>query len=200
MAPALALMLALAGVGIPEKAAAVDDRNGLFLDIGYGIYKEDSDLTETLFVNGSTSDNNYGIRIYGGFQFNDWFALEAGFVDMSHIRYTTPNGNIDVEPDGYHIKAIASFPISRDRNGFTGPFISVGAWRWDAEIVPDATVTAALPAVVKSRVHDTDATASLGVMFRSKTTAVRLEYERFRTQILQTTTDFDLISINLVFY
>lgn len=197
---ALVLALTVAGMAAPREVAAAEDRNGLFLDIGWGRYKEDSKITSSTLVNTSASKSNYGIKVYGGYQFNDWFALEAGFVDLSHITYETPVGRVNVEADGYHVKAIASFPISRDRDGFTGPFISVGAWRWDADVSPDAAVTTAFPAIVRVREHDTDPTASVGVMFRSKATAVRLEYERFRTEVMQTKTNFDLISINLVFY
>lgn len=175
--------------------AAESDRTGGFLDLGFGQYR---DQTDTI----SRADEHKITRIYGGYQFSDYFGVEAGYVDFAKANFDTSGTTLQYEAHGFHAKAIVSLPFSRNPRGYTAFFVSGGAWRWDIE--------ASEPGV-NVRGNGVGPTAGVGLIFASESTLLKLEYERFMadpkvsstiftSDLLDDKTKQDAITINLQFF
>lgn len=175
--------------------AAEGPQKGGFIDLGFGQYRDQTDTITT------TSEHKI-TRIYGGYQFTDYFGAEIGYVDFATANYDTSGTPLRYEAHGYHAKAIISLPFSRSPQGYSAFFISGGAWRWDIE---------ANEPTAKARVHGIDPTAGVGLIFAGKSTALRIEYERFMaspkvdstifvSDLLDDKTKQDAITVNLMFF
>jgi OOP family OmpA-OmpF porin len=70
-------------------------------------------------------------RLYGGYQFNDYFALEAGYLDLgSFDEQAVQGGNVipvSADADGFTFAARASIPVS-EKFALHG---TVGWFFWD---------------------------------------------------------------------
>lgn len=187
---------AAVSIAMPQRAEAADFR-GWFVDFGAGQYRFQHDFQ------GSATSNNKASRLYAGYQFFDFLAVEGGWVDFDEGKISSGGVPVEIETEGYHIKGIASLPFGRDTNGFNAVFLSVGAWRWDYEAKNNVTGV---------RVHGVSPTAGVGFMIGRKTASFKLEYERFVTSPDVSSGVFgaaygvhednyqDLISLNLMFY
>lgn len=194
------VMLFLAAVAAifliaPERVdAAESQQKGGFIELGFGQYQ---DQTNTI----STANESKISRIYGGHQFSDYFGVEIGYVDFAKANFNTSGTTLQYEAHGLHAKAIFSLPFSRDPQGYSAVFISGGAWRWDIE---------ASELTARARTHGIGPTAGVGLIFASKSTALKLEYERFIaspkvnstvfvSDVVDDKTKQDAITVNLMF-
>ena len=175
--------------------AAESQQKGGFLDLGFGQYR---DQTTTI----STSSEHKITRIYGGYQFSDYFGAEVGYVDFATATFSTSGTLLRSETHGLHAKAIVSLPFSRDPQGYSAFFISGGAWRWDIE---------ASELTARARVNGVGPTGGVGLIFAGKSTVLKLEYERFMaspkvsstifvSDVLDDKTKQDAITLNLMLF
>lgn len=183
-------------IAIPQRANAAEGK-GWFLDVGAGQYRFQHEFQ------GSATTSNMGRRIYAGYQFLDFLAVEAGWMDFEKGKINSNGIPVEIETEGYHLKGIASLPFGRNANGYSAVFLSAGVWRWDYEAKNSATTV---------RVHGASPTAGLGFLLARKKVSFRLEYERFVSSPDINSGVFgaaygihednyqDLISANIMFY
>lgn len=124
--------------------------------------------------------NDTGWKIFGGYQFNRYFGLEAAWVDLGKVTF----GNASIETKGLAIDAVGSIPI--------GPVFAVygklGAFLWDQETRIGAS-------------HDDKTGTDLkwgygfGARFFDTRLGVRVEWERYKSD-----NDADFISLSTSYH
>jgi OOP family OmpA-OmpF porin len=108
---------------LPFAAEAAD---GFYVSgsIGYSLFRDDSSREQAdaaigsagATVSSSNLDrNDVGYKVQVGYQFNDYFAVEAGYVDLGKEEYTAhiSGGRVNVEgkASGYNLDAVGSYPF-----------------------------------------------------------------------------------------
>lgn len=115
---AVALMAALAA---PVAASA---QSGFFVDGAIGQVSIDED---------GLDDNDTSFRIGGGWSFNRYFGLEAGWTDLGKFEEEVAIGGAtaSAETDGFYAGVRGKFPFYEGENGF---YVGgrAGFLRWDA--------------------------------------------------------------------
>ncbi len=81
--PAQAQFYAGGQIGRSDASADRQGRDDAFLDLGF------------LSATTSSRDKDTAYRVFGGYLFNPWFGLEAGYTDLGKTRHRT-----DVDPPG----------------------------------------------------------------------------------------------------
>ncbi len=56
-----------------------------------------------------SNDDDHAVGILGGYQFNKYFGLEAGYLDMGNLGFESANGNVSV--DAWHFSAVGTLPL-----------------------------------------------------------------------------------------
>lgn len=116
----------------------------------------------------SCNTDSNGYEAFGGFQFNDYFALEASYADFGSF-FVLPVLAIYFAPEGNatSITAKGMLPVS-ERFSL---FVKAGASRWKLE-------HGGFDNNFDSARHGTDATAAVGVDFILDVFAVRAQFAR----------------------
>lgn len=149
-------------------------------------------------------DEDTGYKVFGGYQLNPNFAVEAGFFDIGRFGYTAttvPGGTLsgDIRVKGLNLDLVGTLPLTDrfsalGRLGVTstrteGRFSSTGAAR-----VPylDATPSQ----------RSTNAKFGLGLMYEfTESLAMRLEAERYRIKdAVGNKGHADMVSVGLVYW
>lgn len=127
-------------------------------------------------------DEDTGYQVFGGYQFNPYFGLEAAYTDFGDIDAAGGIGRL--EADTFSLAAVGTLPFT-DR--FSG-YAKAGFHSWDAE----------LRGTGLGRVDDdgTDPTYGLGLQYRfTDNVALRGEYSRFEMDDV----DVDLAQLQVRF-
>lgn len=125
-------LLALATIASPSVAQSNNDMVGLYGGISVGPSRakiDDPRITANLVSNGFTvnslSDDNrsFGGKVFGGYQFNKYFALEGGAFSLGKFGYqatTTPVGTLNGEARvrGLNLDLVGTLPITGDFSVF----------------------------------------------------------------------------------
>jgi OmpA-OmpF porin, OOP family len=148
--------------------AAAQDGKGLYLGGSFGLAQY-SDSCTGLTV--SCDDEDAGFRIFGGYQFNRWVAVEAGWADMGKVLFEGAGINQETEVYGYDITAVVFWPVL-DWMAFFG---KGGAYRMRA--ASELTVGG----VPQSAPGKTSSgfTYGLGAEFRVGGLGIRAEFQRY---------------------
>lgn len=116
-------------------------------------------------------DEDTAFSVFGGYQFNGWFGLEAGYSDLGKLE---PRGNLGrpLEAGSVSLTAVATVPFTDKFSGYA----KAGVQRWDLD--------RALPEVTRTRDDSgTDATYGVGLQYRfTDKVALRGEYSRFEIE------------------
>lgn len=148
-------------------------------------------------------DEDVGYKLFGGYQLNRNFAVEAGFFDLGHFGYTattSPGGTLagDISVRGLNLDLVGTLPLTDKlsalgRLGVTsarteGTFSASGAAR-----VPYANPS-------PSR-RDTNAKFGLGLAYQfTESLAMRVEAERYRiNDAVGNKGHADMVSVGLVY-
>jgi len=133
--------------------------------------------TQTFVDEHGFDEDDTGGKLFAGYRFNNYIALEGGYYDFGEIG--SHNNQVDI--NGFSLAAIGSLPVSSNLSLFA----KVGAHNWDADARGSV-------ADHFSETGDTDAFYGLGVDYVvSENWQVRGEVERYEVE------DFDIDSISL---
>ncbi|HXA48409.1 MAG TPA: outer membrane beta-barrel protein, partial [Burkholderiaceae bacterium] len=129
------LTLAIASLAIVAASAspfAMADDTGWYIGGNVGQSKakiDDTKINNTLLGDGFTSDtindsnHDTGYKLFGGYQFNPYFALEGGYYDLGKFGFTantqppaTLNGNIKI--NGVDLDALGFIPFTEHFSAF----------------------------------------------------------------------------------
>jgi OOP family OmpA-OmpF porin len=190
-----AAVLILGLAAIPQMAQA----EGWYGGASLGQSKA-KDITCDLDITCSSDDTDTGWKIYGGYQFNPNGAIEFGYVDLGKAKLNGTDSflgatSADWETSGFTVALAGFIPVSQNF-AFMG---KVGLFNWDL----DVNVSSSVFGSGSDTSSGTDLTYGLGLKFdMSKTTGVRVEWERFKDVGDDNSTgqsDVDLLSVGLVF-
>lgn len=94
---------ALLGAGLLAGALGAAQAEGLYIggNIGQPDYR-----TSINGINGGSGDTSY--KLYGGYQFNRYFGLEGGWVDLGKVSDASGHAN----GRGYYLDAVGTFPLA----------------------------------------------------------------------------------------
>ncbi|WP_111265453.1 outer membrane beta-barrel protein [Marilutibacter maris] len=174
-APLLATLAAALGLALAAPAAqAADNQRGFYAGAGVG---------QSLVDEGRYDDEDTAFSAFGGYQFNRYFALEAGYADFGELESRDVGG--DLEASSGYLVAVGSVPFGANLSGYA----KAGLHRWDLD--------SALPAVIGGRDDSgTDPTYGIGLQYRfNDSLALRGEYSRFEIE----DADLDLAQLQLRF-
>jgi OOP family OmpA-OmpF porin len=177
-------------------------------DIGRSKAKiDDNSIANALSVDGSSSTSIYnrdldtGFKVFGGYQFNDYFAIEGGYFDLGKFGYnatTVPAGTLNGDSSirGLNVDVIGFLPLTEDFSAFG----RIGANYSEAK---DNFNSTGLIGVTNPDPSKKDVNYKFGVGLQYRIThalATRLEIERYRVDdAIGNKGDIDQLSIGLVY-
>ena len=136
-------------------------------------------VTQAFVDENGLDEDDTGGQVYGGYQFNDYFSLQANYYDFGKIE----EGNNQLDVEGFGIAAIGYLPIS-ERFRLLG---KIGIHDWDAD---------RFGRVASQITDDSDTDAFYGVGLEYSFTdklSLRTEVERYEVADF----DVDAISVGL---
>lgn len=180
-------------LGLPGIASAQDAGFYAGLSAGQGRFTNGcAGLANAGFV-GSCDEKDAAWKIFGGYQFNDIFAAEAGYTKLGevHMRGTFLGvpGTAKVVASGFEVVGVATMPVS----GQSAVYGKAGFLRWDVDLSGDG-----------GSIGETGTSMTLGLGFQYHLTqrlAARAQWQRYSDVGNDHTTgksDVDVLSIGLV--
>jgi OOP family OmpA-OmpF porin len=200
-------LAALAVVGSPYAAA---DDAGWYVGANVGQSRakiDDERISNNIIGAGfsavtiSDDDRDVGYKVFAGYQFNKYFALEGGYFDLGKFGYTAttvPAGTLTgtIKLQGLNLDAVGILPITEKFSAFG----RLGANYAEAKdsFVGTGAVIVTNPNPSK---RDTNLKFGLGVQYAfNQSTAMRLEAERYIiNDAVGNRGDIDLISLGLIY-
>ncbi len=129
----LAVATALALVAAPAVAA----ESGFYVGVGAGDFSinVDNDAVDDA-IDGKTDDGNTGVRLFGGWQFNQYFGVEGGWdggagwdKTIGDITSDGIEADLDIDIQGFDLMLVATLPMGDTFYGFA----KAGVLFWDVE-------------------------------------------------------------------
>lgn len=143
---------------------------------GFGLGRSDSNL------GGSTDSTDSAWKAFGGYQFNRYFAVEGGYVDLG----STALPGVTFDSKAWQASGVGSVPLT-EQFSLTG---KLGIAQAETDVSGGGTD------------HNTDPTYGLGLRYNfTRQFGVRGEWERFRVSgnPVAGKSDTDLYSVNAIF-
>jgi OOP family OmpA-OmpF porin len=189
--------------------AAADD-SGWYIGANAGQSRATIDndrITRNLLGSGFTTnaltndDRSIGYKLYGGYQFNRYFALEGGYFNLGkfgYTAYTTPQGTLtgEIKLQGVNLDVVGLWPIT-DKFSLFGR-VGVNYAKAQDQFVGTGAVLVTNPS---PSARDTNYKFGVGVQYAlTESLDVRAEVERYRiNDAVGNKGDIDLISAGLVY-
>ena len=179
------------GLNFGQSRAKIDDPRIISGLLGGGF------LTTSI----SDDDRKTGYKLFGGYQFNNNFAVEGGYSDLGKFGFTAntvPLGSLvgNIKIKGVNLDLVGILPISEKLSAFG----RVGVNRAEARDTFTGTglVRVLNPNPIK---RDTNAKVGLGLQYAfTDSFGLRGEVERYRiNDAVGNKGDIDLVSLGLVF-
>ncbi|MHB8920616.1 MAG: outer membrane beta-barrel protein [Halothiobacillus sp.] len=202
--------LSLLVAAIMSGPVAVADDSGWYVggNVGQSRAKIDNErITRNLLGSGFTTnsmkddDRDIGYKLYGGYQFNKYFALEGGYFNLGKFGYTantTPAGSLagKIKLQGVNLDVVGLWPI-------TDKFSLFGRVGVNYAKAQDNFVGTGAVQVVNSNpsARDTNYKFGVGAQYAlTESLDVRAEIERYRiNDAVGNKGDIDLISAGIVY-
>ncbi|MBA2548242.1 MAG: outer membrane beta-barrel protein, partial [Burkholderiaceae bacterium] len=201
---ASALLFAVAG------AANAADDGGWYGGFNLGQSRaeiDDARITSSLLAAGlsttsiSDDDRDFGYKVFGGYKFNRFFAVEGGYFDLGKFSFTantvplgTLSGNIKVR--GVNLDLVGILPITERFSAFARAGVNY------AEARDSFSSTGAVSVLnTNPKERDTNYKFGGGLQFDfTRRLGMRLEAERYRiNDAVGNKGDVDLISLGLIY-
>jgi len=160
-------------------------------------------LVDGGFTTNSIHDHEHdtGYKVFGGYQFNRYIALEGGYFNlgkMDFTAYTTPNGSLygALKSQGVNLDLVGILPFTRNFAGFARAGVTRATT--SDSFSGSGAVNALNPDPVDKRAWN--AKAGLGLQYQiTEHFGLRAELERYRiTDAINIRGDIDLASVGLV--
>ncbi len=215
------LCLALIAVSVFPQDMQANNRDCGCWYVGAGVGYSNSHIDDTVTpIPGVTytlsdDDNDWGGKIFAGYQWNPNFAIEGGYVDFGQgsQTLTTVNPavgslNADFKSRGVFLDAIGIVPIGKDFSvdGKVGGYYAHNSLDFSAtgpiaSFVPGAFTATEVP--INEYKNELKWEAGLGARYDfTKNIGVRAEWERYFDQDTDHSgggTNIDLYSVNLIY-
>ena len=168
---------------------------------------DDARITSGLLGSGLTTtsiednDRDRGYKLFGGYQYNKNFAVEAGYFDLGRFGFvanTTPAGTLngDIKIRGLNLDAVGILPITEKFSAFGR--LGVTYARTNGAFAGTGAVNVLNP---NPSEKDTNLKVGLGVQYAmTDALSLRAEIERYRVNdAVGNKGDVDMASIGLVY-
>jgi OOP family OmpA-OmpF porin len=181
----LAILGLTSAIAFAAPAAAQD--RGFYVGGSLG-QSEHSDQCEDVPGGISCDDKDTAWKVFGGYQFNRYFAVEGGYTNLGEATASAPGVTVTDEATAFEVVAVGMYPVI-DRLSVYG---KVGLFRGEIERSSNN------PAVDTGTNSQTDITFGVGLRYDiTRQIAVRAEWQRY-TDVGELT-DIDVISIGALF-
>lgn len=201
--------LGLVGCAVLSNQLAMAEESGWIGGLSVGQSKariDDAKITSQLANGGLTatsindSNLNTGMKIFGGYKFNQNFALEGGYFDLGKFGYTattTPTGvlNGDIHLRGVNLDTVGILPLAEKFSVFGRLGVNYAQSRDNYNGTGAVGVTDPTPSN-----NSFNLKAGLGLQYDFReSVGLRGEWERYRVNdSIGARGDIDLLSIGLV--
>jgi OOP family OmpA-OmpF porin len=149
----------------------------------------------------NNTERDRGFKLFGGYQVNKYFSVEAGYFDLGRFGFattTTPTGTLsgDMRVKGLNLDAVGTLPITEKFSAFGR--IGVAYARTEDSFNGTGAVNVLNP---NPSARDTNLKVGLGVQYAfTDALSVRAEIERYRiNDAVGNKGDVDLASLGLVY-
>lgn len=206
-------LVALSALAVPYAAAQdYDVRNDSMWYIGANVGQsrakiDNGRILNSSFLSGATSasidddDHKAGFKLFGGYQFNKYFAVEGGYFNLGRFGYTvttSPPGTLNgsTRLQGINLDAVGFLPIIDRLSGFGR--IGVNYARARDSFSGSGFVNRASS---NPSENSTNYKFGLGLQYQiTDSLAMRLEGERYRVKDgIGNKGDIDLYSVGLIY-
>lgn len=150
----------------------------------------------------SDNSNDTAYKLFGGYQFNKNFALEAGYFDLGKFGYaatTVPAGTLNgkIKLSGLNIDAVGMLPLDKKFSVFA----RLGLQYAQAKDEFSSTGAVPVPVVANPSKSTANYKAGLGVQYDfNKALGMRIEAERYRVDdAVGNKGDINMYSLGLVY-
>jgi OOP family OmpA-OmpF porin len=150
----------------------------------------------------SNNKKDLGYKIFGGYQFNQHFALEAGYFNLGEFGYkanTTPTGTLtgNIKIQGINIDVLGIIPFTEKFSAFG----RIGAQYAETKDHFSSTGFVPTPSNPNPSKNETNYKAGVGIQYNfTQSLGMRAEAERYRiNDAVGKRGDIDLISLGLVY-
>lgn len=181
----------LAGASLGQSSAKMDDARIIAQLQGAG-------LSATNFI---TDDSDFAFKIFGGYKFNKYFALESGYFDLGRFDFnatTSPAGTYSgkIKLRGLNFDAVGFLPFTEKLSGLG----RIGFNYAQARDNFGSSGAVATPADASPSNRDLNYKMGLGLQYDfTKSVAMRGEWERYRiNDAVGNDGDVDMISLGVV--
>src|SRR5688572_5746548 len=99
--------------GILSSQFAMADDSGFYVGAGVGQSRQD-------FPGFGATGGSF--RLFGGWSFNPYFAIEGGYVDGGTQSDQVGNLDVDIASDGFFVEGLAKWPIG----SISAPYVKLG--------------------------------------------------------------------------
>lgn len=182
--------LGLVGYAVLSSQLVVAADSGWFVGANLGETRANIDeerISAQLLDAGFTSsirddDRDLAGKIFGGYKFNKYFALEGGYFNLGKFGYTattTPAGSLigNIQVEGLNLDAVGILPITERFSAFG----RVGVNYADAKDQFSSTGAVPTPTNPSPDEREFNYKAGLGLQFDlTKQVGLRAEWERYR--------------------
>lgn len=164
-------------------------------------------IVESLFVGGlgttslSTDESDAGFKVFGGYQFNSYFAVEAGYFDLGDFGFkatTLPPGSLsgNIKLQGLNLDLVGLLPITQDLSAFAR--VGVNYAEADDSFHSSGAVTTYN---YNPNKRDTNYKYGFGLQYAiTDSVDMRLEAERYHIDdAVGNRGDIDLLSLGVVY-
>lgn len=202
--------LGLAALSVIYSQVAFADEPGWYGGANVGQSRATIDnarITSNLLSGGLTTtgisdrDRSTGFKLYGGYQFNNNFALEGGYFNLGKFGYTAttvPAGSMtgDIKLQGLNLDAVGKLPL-------TGNLSAIGRVGLNYAQARDTFSGTGAVRVLNPSPSKSETNYKLGAGLQydfSESLGMRLEAERYRiNDAIGNKGHIDLISVGLIY-
>ena len=183
---ALVPLIALGGLSLSHASAAEDYGWFIGASVGSASYAFDGDLNVG-DIDFDLDDSATAWKVYGGYQFLPFLAIEAGYNDFGSFDESRDGNRAELSADGYNIWALGILPL-----GFIDFYGKVGVHFYESELSGN------LEEIGDALGDDSgeDLAYGIGAGFEILDFTIRAEYEYFEADVLD---DLQLVSVGLTY-
>lgn len=105
--------------GLVASGAASAEDPGFYIGASFGQASQES---------GEFEDSSEAFKLFGGWSFNEYLAVEGGYVDAGTQSDTIGQLGVDVSSDGFFVEGLAKLPVGK----YFAPYAKVGYVFYDS--------------------------------------------------------------------
>jgi len=102
-------------------AARAEDDSAFYIGAGVGQASQES---------GEFEGNDTSFKLFGGWSFNKFFAVEGGYIDGGNQSDDLGSIHAEVSSDGFFVAGLAKLPLA---GGAVSPYVKLGYTFYDAK-------------------------------------------------------------------